>query len=98
VPKASRVIATKTFQFLAMGRPTVVGDNPANREVLRHAQTAYLCPMADPAALAAAILELRDDASLRHRIAEGGLALYRQRFTVEATAHALQAVLDGLLA
>jgi len=98
VPKASRVIATKTFQFLAMGRPTVVGDNPANREVLLHRQNAYLCRMADPAALAAAILELRDDAGLRRHIAESGLALYRQRFTVEATAQALQAVLDGLLA
>jgi glycosyltransferase involved in cell wall biosynthesis len=98
VPKAGRVIATKTFQFLAMGRPTVVGDNPASREVLLHGQNAYLCPMADPAALAAAILELRDDGGLRHRIAAGGLALYRRRFTVEATARDLQAVLDDLLA
>jgi glycosyltransferase involved in cell wall biosynthesis len=96
VSKARRVIATKTFQFLAMARPTIVGDNPASREVLVHGQHAYLCPMADPPALAAAILELRDDDDLRNRIAEGGLALYRQRFTVEATARALEAVLDGL--
>ncbi len=98
VPKAGRVIATKTFQFLAMGRPTIVGDNAASREVLVHGQHAYLCPMADPAALAAAILTLRADADQRRRIAEGGLALYRRRFTVGATARALQAVLDNLLA
>ena len=97
VPKAGRVIATKTFQFLAMGRPTVVGDNPASREVLVHGQHAYLCPMADPVSLAAAILTLRDNANLRRRLAEGGLALYRQRFTVEATAQALQTVFDVLI-
>ena len=96
VPKAGRVIATKTFQFLAMGKPTIAGDNPANREVMSHRENAYLCPMADPIALASAILELRDDPLLRRRLGEEGLALYRERFTTAATAHALQPVLDGL--
>jgi glycosyltransferase involved in cell wall biosynthesis len=96
VAKAGRVIATKTFQFLAMGRPAVVADNAANREVLTHRQDAFLCPPADPAALAAAILELRDDVALRRQLGEAGLALYRRRFTTEAIARDLQAVLDGL--
>jgi len=96
IPKAGRVIATKTFQFLAMGKPTIVGDNPANREVMSHRQNAYLCPMADPVALASAILELRDDPLLRQRLGKEGLALYRERFTTDATAKALRTVLNGL--
>ena len=95
IPKAGRVIATKTFQFLAMGKPTIVGDNPASREVMSHRENAYLCPMADPTALASAILELRNDPLLRQRLGEKGLALYRERFTTAATANALQPVLDG---
>lgn len=97
IAKAGRVIATKTFQFLAMGKPVIVGDNPASREVMVHGEHAYLCPMADPASLAEAILRLRDDAALRRRISEGGLALFRERFTVEATALALQEALERLL-
>jgi glycosyltransferase involved in cell wall biosynthesis len=97
VPKAGRVIATKTFQFLAMGKPTVVGDTLANGEVMTHRREAYFCPVADPHALATAILELRDDPALRRQLGENGLALYRQRFTVGAVARALQDVLGGLV-
>ena len=97
VPKAGRVIATKTFQFLAMGKPTIVADNPANREAMAHRQDAFLCPPADPAALAEAISELGDDPALRHRLGEAGLALYRRRFTASATVGAVQAALDRAL-
>jgi len=97
VPKASRVIPTKTFQFLAMGQPTIVGNTPANREVMTHRRDAYFCAAADPTSIAEAILDLRDDSALRCKIREGGLALYRRRFTVEATAERLQGVLDDLV-
>jgi glycosyltransferase involved in cell wall biosynthesis len=96
VPKAARVIATKTYQFLAMGRPTVVGDTPANQEVMSHLQSAFFCPVADPAALAAAILELHGDPALCQRLGEEGMALYRRRFTTDAIARDLQPVLDSL--
>ncbi len=97
VPKAGRVIATKTFQFLAMGQPTVVGDNHANREVMVHRRHAYLCPMADPTALAGAILELRDSPQLCRRLGAGGYALYRSRFTTEAIGRELESILTRLL-
>jgi glycosyltransferase involved in cell wall biosynthesis len=97
IAKAGRVIATKTFQFLAMAKPVIVGDNPASREVMVHGEHAYLCSMADPASLADAVVRLRDDAALRRQLSEGGRALFCERFTVEATALALQEALDRML-
>lgn len=97
VPKAGRVIATKTFQFLSMGKPTIAADSPANREVLIHRRNAYLCPPADGDALAAAILDLYENPALCREIGQGGQELYRSRFTTEAIARDLEAVLDRLL-
>ncbi len=96
VPKAGRVIATKTFQFLAMGKPIIVANNTANREVMTHLQDAYLCPPADGSALAEAILRLHDDRALRKQLGAAGLELYHRRFTTAAVARDLQAALDKL--
>ncbi len=97
VPKASRVIATKTFQFLAMGKPTIVGDNPANREVMGHREHAYLCPVADPESLAEAIHSLYLDADLREGIAQNGRRLFEERFSLSVQAARLREIVEGML-
>lgn len=74
--KARRVIAGKTFQCIAMGKPTIVGDNPANRELLTHGEDALFCKMNDPQALADAILILYHDAPLRERLGENARATF----------------------
>ena len=63
--KASRVIAGKTFQCLAMGKPTIVGQNSANSELLTHGRDAWFCQMGNPTALADAIATLMADKNLR---------------------------------
>jgi glycosyltransferase involved in cell wall biosynthesis len=72
IDKAKRVIAGKTFQFIAMKKPVIVGDNPANRELFEHKKNALMVEMADADALADAILELKKNAELREMIAENG--------------------------
>ena len=95
--KASRVIATKTFQFLAMAKPTVVGDSPANRELFTHGEDVLMCKMADARALASSILELKRDASLRARIAQRGYERCRDQFSTEKQGQRLGEILSRLL-
>ena len=97
VPKAARVIATKTFQFIAMRKPTIVGDNGANRELFVHREHIYAVPMGDPIALAEAIGELADTPTLREHIARGGYTLFQERLTIGAIADGLS-ILFNLIA
>jgi glycosyltransferase involved in cell wall biosynthesis len=80
--KAQNVIATKTYQFLAMAKPTIVGDNQANAEIFTHREHVYMCTMADPQSLAEAILTLKADPELREKIAWGGYAQLRQHYSI----------------
>jgi glycosyltransferase involved in cell wall biosynthesis len=96
VPKAARVISTKTYQFLAMHKPTIVGDNPATRELLVHGEHAWAVPMGDAQALAEAIRTLAGDAALCAQIASGGYQLYRQRLTTSAVGIQLARLIEGI--
>lgn len=94
VPKAGRVISTKTFQFVAMRKPTIVADNPATRELFVPGEHVYVTPVGDPAALAEAIRVLAGDDVLRHRIASGGYEVFKQRLTTRAIADQLAILIE----
>ena len=95
VPKAARVISTKTFQFIAMRKPTVVADNSATRELFISGEHVYMVPMGDPVALAAAIETLADNPALRQRIASGGYEVFRRQLTTSAVADHLASIIEG---
>jgi len=97
VPKAARVISTKTYQFLAMRKATIVGDNPATRELLIHGQHAYAVPMGDPQALADAVEALADDPVVRGRIAAGGRRVFEERLTTRAVADQLSTLVENVV-
>jgi glycosyltransferase involved in cell wall biosynthesis len=94
VPKAARVISTKTFQFIAMRKSAIVGDNKATRELFVHREHIYAVPMGDPIALAEAIGELADTPTLREHIAKGGYALFQEKLTIQAIANKLSILLS----
>ncbi len=75
--KACRVIPGKVFQMIAMGKPVIVGDNSANRELLTHKVDSFFCEMNNPTALADAISILYHDNTLRTQLATGALATYQ---------------------
>ncbi|MFN8491988.1 MAG: glycosyltransferase [Caldilineaceae bacterium] len=77
--KAGRVIPGKIYQMLAVGRAVIAADAPGNRELLRHRETAFLIPPADPMALANAIRILHAEPTLRTRLAVQGRQLYEKQ-------------------
>ena len=81
------MIPNKAFQALACGAPLVTADTPAARELLRDDESALLVPPGDAGVLAGAVRRLHDDPVLARRIADSGLAAYRER--------ASEAVLGG---
>jgi glycosyltransferase involved in cell wall biosynthesis len=94
--KASRVIAGKTFQFLAMGKPTIVGDNLANRELLTHGTDAWFCKMADPDALASSILTLWRDPGLRQQLGQNARNTFVQKASLQALTPKLRLIVEQL--
>ena len=93
IDKAKRVISGKTYQFIAMKKPVIVGDNPANRELFEHRKNAMLVEMANADALADAILEFKEDTDMREQIAESGYNTFLDKCTPHAIAKDIQKIM-----
>lgn len=95
--KAGRVVPGKIYQLLAMAKPLIAGDTPANRALLHHGHHALLVPPTDPQALADAILLLHGDPTLRTRLAEQGYQLYQSTCSEAVITQQLHTVIEQLL-
>jgi len=95
--KARRVIAGKTYQFLAMGKPTIVGDSEANKELFRDREHVLMCKMADGEALASAIRELKQDQELREGIARQGHQYCTEEFDIRRQSERLESIILSAL-
>ena len=95
--KAKRVITCKAVDSIAMGKPLITGDSPAAREVFSHLDNCYLVPMADPQALANAILELKNNESLRRKISQNGYNLFKERLSPKVIGRELKSDLLELI-
>ena len=60
IPKAKRVVAGKTFQFIACGKKTILGDNPANRELFHETEDIYFVKMNSEKDLATLISKIKN--------------------------------------
>jgi glycosyltransferase involved in cell wall biosynthesis len=95
--KARRVIPNKAFQALACGAPLVTADTPAARELLVDGDSALLVPPGDPHALAEALKRIADDTALARRIAERGLAVYREQASEEVLGRRWRSLIEACL-
>lgn len=91
--KAKRVIPGKTYQFIAMAKPTIVGDNPANHELLTHEYDSWFCKMDDPQALADSIKRLSEDQNLRESLGNNA----RKTYLIKASSSVLIKLMSDVL-
>lgn len=94
--QARRVITGKTFQFLALGRPTVVGLAEKNDQFINQ-HNCLLVPQGDPEALAASIAWAADHRQELAEIGRRGYELYQQEFSVARLREQLEMILHHAL-
>jgi glycosyltransferase involved in cell wall biosynthesis len=78
--KADRVIPHKAYEVLACGKPLITGRTTASKRVFTDRENALLCEPGNGGELAERIIELKNDPTLRRRIAENGHRLSLERF------------------
>ena len=65
-------IPSKMFEAMAAGKPVILGVEGEAKEILRASQAGLAVPPEDPEAMVAAILELRNDASMCQALGRNG--------------------------
>lgn len=93
--KAKRVISGKSIQYLAMKKPVIAGDSPAAKELFTHAENIYLCAMASENSLAKAIIILKEQTSLREKIAQSGFELFKSQLSALQTKKRLAEIIGS---
>jgi glycosyltransferase involved in cell wall biosynthesis len=76
----------KVYEYMAAGAAVVASRVGQLAELIRHRVNGLACPPGDPAALAAALEELKEDPGLRRRLGEQGRATVLRGHTWEAVA------------
>ncbi len=91
--QARRVVTGKTYQFLAMGKPTIIGETE-NTGVFSDKQNCLIVHQQDPAALAAAFVWAHEHREKLESIGKSGQVLYAKQFSSEVIAHILVPLLE----
>jgi len=81
-PQSIMTVQNKIYEGLAMAKPIITGHSPTVQAQLGHGQAVFLVERNNPPALAAAILTLRQDPTLRASLASHGQALFQANYTI----------------
>lgn len=98
LPSRYEPFGTVMLEAWACGTPLVAAAAAGPAAFVQHGVNGLLVPINDPKALAQAIRQLRDDAALRARLAQGGLASYEAQFTRPAVTARMLEVYRQILA
>jgi len=93
--QAKRVVTGKTYQFLAMGKPTVIGKIEEDFG-FRDRKNCLLVEQRKPKELADAILWAYHNKGFLSEIGENGRKLYFKNFSNESNSHILKEILEKL--
>ncbi len=94
-PSLSEAFGMSLAEAMAAGLPCVATRVGGMPEVMAEDETGLLVPPDDPAALAAALIELLNDADRRRTMGEAGRVRARQRFCWDRIADDLLALAEG---
>jgi glycosyltransferase involved in cell wall biosynthesis len=95
--RANEGFSNAILESMRAGLPMVVTDVGGNAEAVVDGETGFVVPRADPGALAAALIKLVEDASLRQRLGAAGRKRLTTKFTLEACVAQYQEFYDELL-
>lgn len=96
-PRTQRVLTNKVVETLAVGRALITVKNQPVQELVRDGESALLVPPADPQALSEAILKLKNDPELCHRIAEAGHKQFLKFCTMDIFSNRLKDVVNQMV-
>ncbi len=91
------VIPTKMLEFLACGRPVILGVDGQARKILEVAQAGIYIPPEDPNALVEAALLLFSDSKLRKKLGENGQRYVVENLSRHQTAKQYLDILDNVI-
>lgn len=82
----------KAFEYMSTGKPILVSDLPALREVFEDGQNALLCDPEQPEDWLNKLTMLRDDSELRHTLGAEALGRFLEKYTWRARARQIAEV------
>jgi glycosyltransferase involved in cell wall biosynthesis len=95
--RAQLVLTNKVVEAIGVGKPLITSRNAPVQELLQHEESVLLVNPADPQALADAILRLKNDEALRHKIAANGHAVFQQQCATATFGQRFTAILNEVL-
>jgi glycosyltransferase involved in cell wall biosynthesis len=98
LPSHFEGLPVSVLEAMSAARPVVATAVGGTDEAVTDGETGLLVPPRDPAALAAAVRRISSDPELARRLATAGRARVEREFSAEATACAVAAVYDEVLA
>lgn len=93
--QANMVITGKTYQFMASGAPTLIGDTKVKAK-FRDRENCLIVPQADAAALASSIRWAYQNQDKLKAIGSSGYELYKAEFSQAVVAKKFAAMIDSL--